>query len=435
MWFSNDEFQYAWKVLEGDFILRARIKFLNDGTEPHRKGGWMIRQSLEDNAPYADIAVHADGLTSLQFRRTIGGNTEEFKSDIESPDIIQLQRIGDTYIMSVAKAGEPLSETGRIELDLSNSIYTGLFACSHNDSEFEQIMYSNVRIFREAPKGYEHSRENAISRMEILEVENGHRKVIHESQQFFEAPNWSHIEDYLIFNQGGLLYKIPIDGGEPIQINTDFLKAINNDHGIDPKGKNIVISNNDDGIGSIIYIVPYRGGKAKKITESAPSYWHGWSPDGKTLAFVGRRNNDYNIYSIPARGGKEKQLTTAKGLDDGPDFSPDGKFIYINSSRSGRMQIWRMKPDGSNQEQLTFDDFNDWFPHPSPDGKWLVFVSYGSEVDAEDHPPNRHVMIRMMPANGGDIKVIAHVYGGQGTMNVPNWSPDSKKIAFVSYTY
>lgn len=435
MWSANDEFHFAWKVMEGDFFLRTNLKFHNEGKEPHRKAGWMIRQSLENDAPYADLAVHADGLTSLQFRRTIGGNTEEVKADITAPDIIMFQRLGETFIMFTAKNGEPMKETGRMRLDLGSSVYVGLFVCSHNDNEFEQVTFSNVRIFREAPPENINNRNHAISRMEILDIETGLRRIIHESQQYFEAPNWSSVDNHLIFNQGGSLYKMPSTGGEPAIIDTDILKTINNDHGIDPKGIKIVISNNDKGEGSQIYLIPYQGGKAKKITSQAPSYWHGWSPDGKVLAFVGQRNGDYDIYTIPARGGKETRLTTAKGLDDGPDYSPDGKYIYFNSSRTGTMQIWRMKPDGSDQEQMTFDDFNDWFPHPSPDGKWLVFISYHPEVEADNHPPNKHVMLRLMPAEGGDIKVLTHLYGGQGTMNVPNWSPDSKKIAFVSYTY
>lgn len=94
-----------------------------------------------------------------------------------------------------------------------------------------------------------------------------------------------------------------------------------------------------------------------------------------------------------------------------------------------------MKIDGSEQKQLTSDDFQNWFPHPSPDGKWIAFISYVDPVAPGDHPPNKNVMLRLMPTDGGDIKVIAHLYGGQGTINVPSWSPDSKEIAFVSYTY
>ena len=132
-------------------------------------------------------------------------------------------------------------------------------------------------------------------------------------------------------------------------------------------------------------------------------------------------------------GGEETRLTTAKGLDDGPDYSPDGKYIYFNSERSGLMQIWRMKPDGSEQEQVTSDDYNNWFAHPSPDGRWIVFISFPKEISSNAHPANKDVMLRLMPASGGKIQVLAKLFGGQGTINVPSWSPDSQSVAFVSY--
>ena len=138
-----------------------------------------------------------------------------------------------------------------------------------------------------------------------------------------------------------------------------------------------------------------------------------------------------NIYSIPVDGGLETQLTDTEGLDDGPEYSPDGKYIYFNSIRSGKMQIWRMNKDGNEQIQLTDDEYNNWFPHPSPDGKWLVFLSYEKDVDG--HPANKDVMLRMMPAEGGEVQILAKLFGGQGTINVPSWSPDSKNVAFVSY--
>ena len=173
------------------------------------------------------------------------------------------------------------------------------------------------------------------------------------------------------------------------------------------------------------------GGTPREITPTGPSYWHGWSPDGKTLAFVGLRNGDFDIYAVPEAGGAETRLTTAKGLDDGPDYSPDGKYIYFNSVRTGLMQIWRMKPDGSDQEQVTHDDYNNWFAHPSPDGKWIVFVTFDKSV--EGHPENKDVMLRLMSLSDGKITVLAKLFGGQGTINVPSWSPDSKRVAYVSY--
>jgi len=188
--------------------------------------------------------------------------------------------------------------------------------------------------------------------------------------------------------------------------------------------------------GSAVYTVPLAGGTPKRITANAPSYMHGWSPDGKTLVYTGGRGKDtpeFDIYAMNADGsGTERNLTNSKGLDDGPEYSPDGKFIYFNSVRSGSMQIWRMKPDGSEPEQITSDGWNNWFPHVSPDGQSVVFISFPTDVAPAEHPYYKHVLLRVMPAGGGPVRVVAYVYGGQGTMNVPSWSPDSRMIAFVS---
>jgi Tol biopolymer transport system component len=181
----------------------------------------------------------------------------------------------------------------------------------------------------------------------------------------------------------------------------------------------------------LIYVLPSEGGKPRRVTQLGPSYWHGWSPDGKTLAYCAERGGEYDVYTISVDGGEETRLTTATGLDDGPDYSADGQYIYFNSVRTGKMEIWRMKTDGSEQEQITSDEYNNWFPHPSPDGKWIAFLSY--EPDVAGHPPNKDVMLRIMPAGGGEIEVLAKLFGGQGTINVPSWSPDSANLAFVSY--
>jgi len=178
-----------------------------------------------------------------------------------------------------------------------------------------------------------------------------------------------------------------------------------------------------------------QGGQPKLVTPKGPSYLHGWSPDGKCLVYCARRNGQYDIYRIPAGGGEEMQLTDTPGLDDGPEYTPDGRYIYFNSVRSGRMQIWRIRPDGRHPQQMTGDAYNNWFPHISPDGKWVVFVSYlVGEADPGDHPPARRVYLRLMPLEGGTPRVLAYLYGGQGSLNVPSWSPDGKRLAFVSNT-
>ena len=219
---------------------------------------------------------------------------------------------------------------------------------------------------------------------------------------------------------------------QPVVVPTGAQDRCNNDHGISPDGQSIAISDSSGSGGkSSIYVVPIGGGTPGLITQASPSYWHGWSPDGKTLAFTGQREGEFDIYTIPVAGGAETRLTTAKGLDDGPEYSPDGQYIYFNSERSGLMQIWRMKADGSEQERVLTDETNDWFPHISPDGQWMVFLSY--EKDVTGHPAEKDVMLQLMSMTDKKVHVLAKLFGGQGTINVPSWSPDSKKVAFVSY--
>ena len=278
------------------------------------------------------------------------------------------------------------------------------------------------------------AQEKITSKLEVFDIYKKSRDVIYESESHFEAPNWSSDGKYLIFNEKGYLYKINFNSSSPKLIDTDFATKCNNDHGISPLGDRLVISHAEKESNlSLIYTLPINGGKPTLITKKGPSYWHGWSPDGKFLAYCAKRNNNYDVYIIPTSGGKEIRLTDSPGLDDGPDYSPDGKYIYFNSVRSGKMKIWRMDTDGTNQQQVTFDEYNDWFPHPSPDGKWVVFLSYIDKVDPGDHPPFKRVMLRIFSTLDSKPVILTRLFGGQGTINVPSWSPDSKKIAFVSY--
>ncbi|MGM0530753.1 MAG: TolB family protein [Bacteroidota bacterium] len=441
VWSNQDDFHFAWREMEGNFILRARVQFKGSGDHPHRKTGWMIRQSLEADAPYVDAVVHGDGLTSLQFRKAKGKETSEIRLPVESPAVIQLEKSGNRFIMGAATDGSPMVYSDTLELGLDNTLYAGLFMCSHSQGVLEEAVYNNVRITAPAPEDFvPYEDEGSGSRMEILDVQNKHRKVIYTSKEAFEAPNWDANTSTLIYNSGGHLYELPVEGGEPKSIDTDFATSLNNDHGLSPDGQEIAISNHyedEEQSGSKIYIVARQGGTPRPVTDKVPSYWHGWSPDGKFHVYTARRKEEFNIYKIKTKGGREKQLTDHKMLDDGPEYSPDGEYIYFNSARTGTMQIWRMSPDGSDKEQITFDKYNDWFPHPSPDGKWLVFVSYPPKIDAQDHPPYKRVMLRMIPtgSSGESPEVVSYLYGGQGTINVPSWSSDSRHLAFVSYSF
>ena len=277
----------------------------------------------------------------------------------------------------------------------------------------------------------------STSRLEVYSLETDQREIILEEDDHFEAPNWSKDGSYFIINQNGLLYKISIDGSQKENIPSGFAKHCNNDHGISPDGRSLAISNNDIVEGetqgtSRIYVLPVEGGTPTLVTPQMPSYWHGWSPDGKYMVYTALRNNTYDIYKIAIQGEEEIRLTQAPGLDDGPEYSPDGTYIYYNSFQSGSMELWRMKNDGTNKEQLTNDSYSNWFPHPSPDGRYLVFLSYVKD-QLENHPPLKEVALRLLNIKTKNIKTLCTFTGGQGTINVPSWSPDSKKFAFVSY--
>lgn len=438
IWFENDQFWFERTTIKGDFIFSANIEFIGKGVNAHRKIGLMARTNSEKNSAYVDVCVHGDGLTGMQFREKKGENTAEFKSNITAPEYVQIERKGDRYIVRVSKDNQPMVTVAEKKFDLGDEVLVGMFICSHDADVIETAKFSNVRI--EVPAGEEVDgyQTQSASRLEIFDVETGLRKVIYETDDHIEAPNWSRDGKFLIYNSGGKLYKFDLDEMQPEEINTGFAQSNNNDHGISFDGKTLTISNfveENGGGSSIIFTVPVDGGTPQRVTPNGPSYWHGWSPNGEWLTYCAERNGNYDVYKIPSKGGDEIRLTTAEGLDDGPEYSPDGKYIYFNSTRTGMMQIWRMKPDGSEQEQVTFDNYQNWFAHPSPDGKQLIMISYPPAVPAGSHPHNKRVMLRMMPVDGSEIKVAAFLYGGQGTINVPSWSPDSKKVAFVSFTY
>ncbi|HEY2433267.1 MAG TPA: hypothetical protein VGI12_11395 [Vicinamibacterales bacterium] len=442
VWGARDEFQFVSRPLSGDFILQARVQFAGKGVDPHRKAGLMIRAGLDADAPYVDAVVHGDGLTSLQFRRTKGAVTEEKRSTITGADVLELERRGGRFIMSAAKFGDPYTVTELADVTLPDAVVAGLALCAHNPEVVERAVFDNVRTIGPAAENFRPYRDYIGSVLEVLDVAGGARRVLRRSQDPFEAPNWTRDGGSLIYNTSGSgesrgrLVRYDLATAQTTVIDTATNTRNNNDHVLSFDGTMLGISDQSQPGGSSVYVVPAAGGTPKRITPNTPSYMHSWSPDGKTLVYTGGRGKDapeFDIFAMNPDGtGTERNLTNNKGLDDGPEYSPDGRFIYFNSVRSGSMQIWRMKPDGSEPEQITNDGWNNWFPHLSPDGQWIALISFPKEVAPAEHPYYKHVMLRVMPAAGGAPRTIAYVYGGQGTMNVPSWSPDSRMLAFVS---
>ena len=434
IWAASDEAHFVWRKLKGNFILQARAKFIGAGVDPHRKLGWMIRQSLATDAATVIAAVHGDGLASLQYRKETGAAIAETKFATTAPDVIQLERKGKQFIMSVARSGELFSVQEVQEIDLGDEVYVGLFVCAHNKDVVEKAIFDNVRMVVPAREGLVQYREFLGSNVELFEMATGKRRVVYSEPFSLQAPNWMLDGKSLLYNKNGRIFQLDLASRKVSELNTGAVQNNNNDHVISFDGKMLGLSatSPDKKYNSVVYTVPITGGDPKQVTPVGPSYLHGWSPDGRWLTYTAQRNGDFDIYKIPSEGGEEVRLTTAPGLDDGPEYSPDGAYIYFNSARSGRMQLWRMKPDGTAQTQITNDTLNNWFPHPSPDGKWLLFLSFQADVKPDEHPFYKQVYLRMMPMEGGEPEVLAYLYGGQGTINTPSWSPDGKQFAFVS---
>jgi hypothetical protein len=429
MWADRDAFHFAWKQMSGDFALTADIAFLGSGGNPHRKAVLQIRQSLDADSAYADVALHGSGLASIQFRDASSATTAEVQAAQSAPKRLKIEKHGAYFTMWLGDAAGKFHLAGATpRIDLKEPFLVGIGVCGHDKDAVEKATFSNLSI-----QPLSANPEPVLySMLETIPIDSGDRKAVYVAKGRFEAPNWTHDGKDFVFNREGRLLRLPVAGGEPATIDTGFAIRCNNDHGFSPDATHIAISDqSQEEHRSLIYIVAAKGGAPRRITKNSPSYWHGWSPDGKTLAFVGQRNDEFDIYAIPAAGGDETRLTTAKGLDDGPEYSPDGQYIYFNSERTGHMQIWRMKADGSQQEQVFADEWNNWFPHLSPDGKYMVFLTFDASVTG--HPENKDVSLRLMTMADKKIKTIAKLFGGQGTINVPSWSPDSKQFAFVSY--
>jgi TolB protein len=459
IWATIDAFQFAWKRLAGDVTVTADVHFIGVGKAGHRKAVLMIRQGLEPGAAYADVALHGDGLTSLQFRPVAGVETQEVKAEASAPPRIRIERHGNQFTMYVGNPGEEMKLSGTATVALQDPVYVGIGVCSHDADTLEAAVFSNVQVsggtLQEAAtvsndpvpataRPHHDARARRRSQISVYDLGSKSISVIYASDNVFEAPNWSPDGKYLLANSGGNLFRIPLDrtnAVEPRKMNLGSVSHCNNDHGISRDGAWLALSAESGLPESQVFLARIDGSNPKLMTPKAPSYFHGWSPDGRWLAFVGERNGIFNIYRVAVSGGEEQRLTSHATYDDGPDYSPDGKWIYFNSNRSGSWDIWRMPADGAGAndrkaEQVTRDELEDWFPHPSPDGKWMVFLSFPKGT--QGHDEEIEVELRMMPLPGAKlrpapIQVLTKVLGGQGTINVNSWSPDSSKFAFVSY--
>ena len=438
LWGTTDAFHFLWAKISGDAALTADIDFPQTAGDhnPHRKAILIFRQTLDANSPYADAALHGVGLTALQFRRDPGAITEDFEltSSIPVPRRLRIEKRGDTFTMYVASSpNAPLDQVGAsTQLHLQEPFYVGIGLCSHDPTRTEKATFSHLALEKPAPLT---ANLALYSTLQILGDDKDFRRavIIWSVQGHAEAPNWSRDGKTLIFDQDGKIMTVSADGGTPQPLPIGDATRCNGSHGLSQDGKLLAITCSTPGKPeSRIYIVPITGGEPRIVTQNPNSYFHSWSPDGKTILFTRPDHGSLNIFAIPAEGGEEHALTTGTGVSDDPDYSPDGRHIYFNSDRAGGpMQIWRMHPDGSAPEQITHDDLTNWTPHPSPDGKSVVFISY--QKGTTGHPANQPIALRILNLEDGRVHVLTHLIGGNGTMNVNSWAPDRRQLAFVSY--
>ena len=441
LWANVDEFHFVWKKVSGDVSLTASVK-VTDGSatsHPHRKALLMFRQTLDTDALFAVAAIHGSGETALQYRRAKGDMMQTILFNIGAPQRMRLEKRGDTMTLFLSMHGEPLHQAGAsTKLHLDGTFYAGLGMCARKKDTVEQATFAHVDLeqlpSRTAPAGMElYSTLHTISVDPNVPMDI----VIQTGKGQMEAPNWSRDGRTLIFDREGKLWSVPANEGEggfgearPIDIGN--ASGCTGSHGLSPDGKWLAMTcyalNQP---GRRVYIAPAMGGAPRLVTPNPDSYFHSWSPDGKTILFTRPSHGALNIYSIAADGGQETALTSGTGISDDPDYSSDGRWIYFNSNRAGGMQIWRMRPDGSQPEQVTFDERPNWTPHPSPDGKSILILSYDKGV--RGHPSNTDVTLRILNISGGEIRDLVRIVGGAGSDNVPNWAPDGGHFAFVSY--
>ena len=331
---------------------------------------------------------------------------------------------------------------------MKNSIASAVYFCS---SLLLPLAYgSGLATGPAVPmqvKSQPEAQQHLRSRVYIYNLADGTSHLIFTDDSIWEAPNWSPNGKYLILNHTGGIYGLvfqPDGTANPKRLPLPAELNCNNDKTLSPNGKQLAFSaSSPSSPGSEVYLADADGSKIRQITHQSPSYFHGWSPDNRTLAFVAQRNGDgqFDIYKVPVTGGAEVRLTANPHHDDGLDYSPDGKWIYINSDRSGKEAVWRLPAQSMGvadqaAEMVASDTLEDWFPHISPDGKHMVYIGYPAGTPTHNSR-DLNVTLKLVEITRGKAetsqKTLLTMHGGQGSMNVNSWASDSMHFAYVSY--
>ena len=439
-WYHVDHFNYLWTRASGDLALIARVSFpprrYRHEPNPHRKGVLMFRQSLTPGSAYVDAALHGVGLTALQYRREQGANTPDIELNIDAPQTLRLEKRGDVFTLYVSRPGEPMHQVGAcIQVHLRAPFYVGIGAVSHDPQTTDVVEFSHVSLERLQPVPAR-TRRRLYSTLQTIEFTNQYRRavVIRTVPGYMQSADWAPDGKSILVQEDGRIERIPYlnpdAGGPPQLIAVGRLVDCSGNFGLSPDGKVLAVScSRVAGGPHQIYVLPAAGGGTpRQLTQgSEASFFHAWSPDGKTIAFTRGSASHADIFTIPAAGGPQTRLTRDT-RNDGPVYSPDGQYIYFDSARAGTTQIWRMGTDGSQAEQISDDDFLNSSPHISPGGGALAFLSQPPRQGRGRGP----AVVRVMRFDDGMIQSVVQLRGDRGSFSMQPWG-NAKRFAFITY--
>ncbi len=439
-WYHVDHFNYLWTRASGDLALTARISFppsrYRHEPNPHRKGVLMFRQSLTPGSAYVDAALHGVGLTALQYRREQGANTPDIELNVGAPQTLRLEKRGDVFTLYVSRPGKRMHQVGAcVQVHLRAPFYVGIGALSHDPQTTDAIEFSHVGLERLQPVPAR-IRRRLYSTLQTIEFTNQYRRavVIRTVPGYMQSADWAPDGKSILVDEDGGIERIPYlnpdAGGPPQPLAVGGLVGCSGNFGLSPDGKILAVScSRVAGEPHQIYLLQAAGGGVPRQLTKRPeaSFFHAWSPDGKTVAFTRGSASHADIFTIPAAGGLETRLTRDT-RNDGPAYSPDGQYIYFDSSRGGTTQIWRMRTDGSQAEQISDDDFLNSSPHVSPDGGALAFLSQLPRRGGGPGP----AVVRMMRFDDGLIQSVVQLRGDRGSFSMQPWG-NAKRFAFITY--